>query len=715
MMPIAAVATLALAAIATVAPEIELYEYTVKKGDTCGSISKKELGARKAYPKIHEHNAWLGPLPHKLKPGTVLKLPREIKGPAKPDAEVTASHRNVEARSPKDDNWRAAAQGLDLFRGWRLNTLERSFAEVTFVDKSRIQLRENTLVIIYGGSDSQARRTSTRAKLDRGALRSRLGELSGRGTLEIETPSADASIGGPGLVAVDEAGAARLSNHGKTEATVTARGGKKKKIKVPSLMGSKVEKGKDPTPPKPLPATPTWLASNPTTFVVPAGGPGTLTGRWNKVAGVQRYRIEIGEVKAGGFVMTSVEVPGGIDRFEAHNLPAGEYFATVAAIDNDKFESPPSKLHEANLIPATLFAPDGSALAPSAAQADAQGAAPTPIRVLPGTELKAPAGLSCTADETTDPAETFRFASAGTTSVQCVDAKGQPAPGFAVEVVPIEVLNGSQSSDFVAVRGRPTPLTVKLSSELAIPASLAISVPDGFIAGDMQQLDDGSYQVDVTAGPGAPTAATFEITTGADVAVANFDVKVLEPDAVPADAPEAKKPERHMFELGAFGGFLRPSSRHELVTTDAPLARQRELAGTAPDIGVRFGYYPLRSFGFELEGDVMPTKLAEGSRATLYGVRAHLIGQLPYRVTPYLLVGGGILGLTSDPSVLGDDVDASFHFGGGVKFFATKHLAIRLGLRNIALPTTAATGAANSLQLLFGISGVFRRESAKAR
>lgn len=717
MMPINAVATLVLAAAATAAPQIELYEYTVKKGDTCGSVAKRELGARKAYDKIHKHNPWMGPLPHKLKAGMVLKLPREVKGPAKPDAEVTAAHRQVEARSPKDDNWTSAAQGLDLFRGWRVNTLERSFAEVTFVDKSRIQLRENTLVIIYGGSDAQARRTSTRAKLDRGALRSRLGELSGRAPLEIETPSADASMGGPGLVAVDDAGAARVSNHGKSAATVTARSGKKKKVKVPSLMGSKVEKGKDPTRPKPLPATPTWLSSNPTTFVIPAGGPGTLTGQWKEVKDAHRYRIEIGEMKAGGFVMTSVNVPSGVDRFEAHNLPAGEYFATVAAVDNDQFESPPSKLHEASLVPAKLVSPDGVDLAPAPATSNAKPTdAPAAIRVLPGTELQAPSGLSCTADDASEPAQTFRFLAAGSTSVRCVDAKGKPAPGFAVEVVPIDVKIGEGASKFVAVRGIATPLTMTLDSELPLPTSLQVTGPEHFGLTPMVQQDDGSYALEVVAKPRAPATANFQVSTAAGVPVAGFEVEVAERAPPPdIDATPAEKPERHMFEVGAFGGFVRLSPRHELVTTDAPLARNRELVGTSPDIGVRFGYYPLRSFGIEVEGDVMPTRLAEGSRVTMFGVRAHLIGQLPYRVTPYLLVGGGVLGLTSAPEVLGDDTDAQFHFGGGVKFFATKHLAIRLGLRNIALPTSQSTGAANSLQLLFGISGVFRRESAKAR
>jgi hypothetical protein len=145
------------------------------------------------------------------------------------------------------------------------------------------------------------------------------------------------------------------------------------------------------------------------------------------------------------------------------------------------------------------------------------------------------------------------------------------------------------------------------------------------------------------------------------------------------------------------------------------LATDRRIAPISADVGLRLGYYPVRQFGIELEGGLAPTRLREGSEVLLYEGRASLIGQLPGRVTPYVLLGAGVTGLTSDPGVLGDDADASFHWGGGVKFVATKHLAVRLGLRDVVLGRTGGAGTSHSPQVLLGISGVFRRSTAGKR
>lgn len=689
--------------------DVELFDYTVKKGDSCASISKRFFGSRKAYNRIHEHNPGMGPTPHKLVPGTVLKLPREK---TQPDARVTASERRVEARAPKDSSWKTATQGFELFRGWRVSTLASAFAEVTFRDTSRIYMRENTLVIIYGGTEGAARRTSTTAKLDKGALRSRLGELSGGSSLEVEMPAATAQLsGGSSLVTVDTEGTSRVANHGGGKASV--RSGKKgKSVSIPERFGSKVRKGRAPEKPIPLPDTPTWAADNAKTFLIPDGTSGTIEGEWGSVAKAETYRVEVGRMAQGGFIMTSVQVPKTATRFEVHGLPPGEYFATVAAVDDDKFESPPSRLYETAVVSAPMFAPTGDALAVPPAEA---GKPMEPVKVLPGARLEVPSGLTCGLGDA-EPAAEVVASGDGVQQVRCTDASGKPVGGFALDVATVKVARaGGDAGGFAVRRAEATPLELALSAEAELPPELAISAPAGFDVGELQKTDAG-WTVDVTAGADAPSPASFDlVVAGTDVALAQFEVTVVEPGA-PLEPPaeDEPKPERdtHMFEAGVYAGFISVSSNHELVTTDSPLARDRAIARVSPDVGVRFGYYPLRTFGVELEGGLMPTSLREGSDVLLFEGRASLIGQLPGRVTPYVLVGGGVTGLTSDPNVLGDDTDASFHWGGGVKFFATRHIAIRLGLRDVVLSRSDGGGASHSPQVLLGISGVFRRTSA---
>jgi hypothetical protein len=694
--------------------DVELFDYTVKKGDSCASISKRFFGDRKSYGRIHEHNPDMGPTPHKLVPGTILKLPREK---TKPDARVTASERRVEARAPKDSSWKTATQGFELFRGWRVSTLARAFAEVTFRDTSRIYMRENTLVIIYGGTQGAARRTSTTAKLDKGALRSRLGELSGGSSLEVEMPAATAKLsGGSSLVKVDAEGTSRVANHGGGKASV--RSGKKgKPVSIPERYGSKVRKGKAPEKPIPLPDTPTWAADNAKTFLIPDGTAGTVEGEWGTVAKAETYRVEVGRMAQGGFVMTSVQVPKTATRFEVHGLPPGEYFATVAAVDNDQFESPPSRLYETSVVSAPMFDPTGAAIAVPPAS---DGKPMAPVKVLPGARLDVPAGLTCGLGDA-EPGNQVIASGDGVQPVRCVDSNGKPAGGFEIDVASVKIAHASDgaSGAFAVRRTETTPLELSLSADAELPTELAVTAPAGFEVGELRKSDAG-WVIDVTAGADAPTPASFDlVVAGTDVALAQFEVAVVEPGA-PLEPPkdeEEPKPERdtHMVEAGVYAGFISVSPNHELVTTDSPLARDRSIARISPDVGVRFGYYPLRTFGVEVEGGLMPTSLREGSDVLLFEGRASLIGQLPGRVTPFVVVGGGVTGLTSDPDVLGDDTDASFHWGGGVKFFATRHIAIRLGFRDVVLSRSDEGGASHSPQLLLGISGVFRRTSAGKR
>jgi OOP family OmpA-OmpF porin len=168
-------------------------------------------------------------------------------------------------------------------------------------------------------------------------------------------------------------------------------------------------------------------------------------------------------------------------------------------------------------------------------------------------------------------------------------------------------------------------------------------------------------------------------------------------------------PERNMFELGLWAGVLLPNSEHEFY--DPRNAMHRAFGVAAFDVGLRFAYFPLRWLGGEFEVGVMPTK-ADTERATLYAVRGHLIGQLPWwRLTPFLVVGGGGMGVGSAPGAVGNDIDASFHWGPGLKFYINRWMAIRLDFRHlVGARQGAKNGAASHGEILFGFSVTFGRK-----
>ncbi len=166
-------------------------------------------------------------------------------------------------------------------------------------------------------------------------------------------------------------------------------------------------------------------------------------------------------------------------------------------------------------------------------------------------------------------------------------------------------------------------------------------------------------------------------------------------------------PESNTAELGLYGGVLLPSRRVELFEADLTLPDQgyRPFAPVAPDFGLRLGYFPVRWFGVEGEGGAMPAQTEASGSALLWTARAALVGQLGlWTVTPFVLVGGGIIGVSSDRSVVGNDVDVALHVGGGAKLHLSRNTHLRLDVRDVVTARRGYNaGVSNSPEILLGV------------
>ncbi len=169
------------------------------------------------------------------------------------------------------------------------------------------------------------------------------------------------------------------------------------------------------------------------------------------------------------------------------------------------------------------------------------------------------------------------------------------------------------------------------------------------------------------------------------------------------------KDQRHLVEIGLFLGIDFLASKHDLLNDR--LDNHETFNKVAFEIGLRFGYLPIPWFGVEAEASVIPTK-AGGETATAYTVRGHLIGQFPvYKgLAPFLVIGGGMLGLASKDSVLGKDVDAAFHWGVGLKYYINRWVAVRMDFRHI-ITDGLEDKAAHHFSLLLGASVVLNWKS----
>ena len=176
-----------------------------------------------------------------------------------------------------------------------------------------------------------------------------------------------------------------------------------------------------------------------------------------------------------------------------------------------------------------------------------------------------------------------------------------------------------------------------------------------------------------------------------------------------SDVPWIKRyrPTAHQLEGGIYGGVLIPNAEHELYDPNKPWQPYKKVAA---DIGVRLGYYPLSFLGLEIEGGVMPTKLRDSSSSAVLGAfRGYGVLQLPYRIAPFLLAGFGMMATTG--SGLGGDVDSAMHFGGGVKFYINRMLALRLDVRdNVTAQHLVNNGRTHHVEVLLGLSILLNRQ-----
>ncbi|MBL9101186.1 MAG: OmpA family protein [Myxococcales bacterium] len=210
---------------------------------------------------------------------------------------------------------------------------------------------------------------------------------------------------------------------------------------------------------------------------------------------------------------------------------------------------------------------------------------------------------------------------------------------------------------------------------------------------------------DPSAGGGGVMEADSSVGQRTDTGPRANNTRTL----VDTDTPWIKRhrPTRHQLELGVFGGVLLPNAEHELYDVARPWQSYKSVAA---DIGLRLGYYPLSFLGLEIEGALMPTKVRDGaSSALLGGFRGYAVLQLPYRVAPFVLIGPGLVAARSD--ALGRDVDAALHFGGGVKFYLTRLLALRVDVRdNVSARHLVDNGRTHHVEVLLGLSLLLNRK-----
>lgn len=303
-------------------------EFTVvQPGETCPLLVKRVWGTSESYQLLHELNNL--PKSHPpLVPGTRLRIR------SGPEAHLTYVKPDVNTRPAKEPEWKPGRQGEALYRLYQVNTLRGAGAEVTLKDTSKLQLRENALVVIYGTPQASAKeqpRKSGGVELVQGNLRMRLAELRGE-PLPLETPAAKVVANGQDLfVGVDAQRMSRVAVF-NGRAQVAAKGGQ---VDVPGGKGTRVEEGKAPEPPRPLLPAPFWSAPGSRELLLALGGaPQAHALKWQPVQGAVSYRAVLARDEGLNDVVAETNTPAdSAAMLNSGALPPGRYYAQVQAVD----------------------------------------------------------------------------------------------------------------------------------------------------------------------------------------------------------------------------------------------------------------------------------------------------------------------------------------------------------------------------------------------
>jgi hypothetical protein len=373
----------ALAAPASAEP---LVDYVVQPGESCWSIAERLFGDGARYDLIHRYND-LGPLPHLLVPGTVLKVPASV---GQPDAKVGVPRHEVKARAPTAADWKEAYPDMALWRLFRVATGDASSAEIRFRDLSSLVLRESALLVIHGGGSGTARlerKVKTTVELEKGAVYGGLASLDRASDLAVHTPAADVDLMATlAQVSYEEDRCTRVSVF-EGQAAVAAQG---ERVQVPPAFGTAVPLGKVPQKPRPLPPPVAWEQSEPLVVRVPPGATGAFEAGWKALDVAARYRVELARDDRFRDLVADAVVGAGVLRFRGEDLAPGDYRARVSAIDGSGLQGMPSATRAVSVSAVGASA----RLQPGAEGWEVAGAVrlAAPADVRPGEEVRVDGG-----------------------------------------------------------------------------------------------------------------------------------------------------------------------------------------------------------------------------------------------------------------------------------------------------------------------------------
>lgn len=242
------------------------------------------------------------------------------------DAIISFYDKNVQTKAPWDLEFAVARTRQPLFELHRVNTFDRSRAEVTFNDGARVLLGDNSQSLVYGSSET-VKGKGPNFELLRGDLS---GKSPVNGTLMVKAGTAEIDI---------NSSATRIKTDANGRTVVSVHAGKAKvrgnaaATDLADGFGTVVARGSAPEAAKALPETPQPVSPTETENGATAG----VRFTWKGTAPTSRL-----EIAKDGDMLQVVSAFLTSKTEESTKLDAGVYYWQVIGIDQAGLESKPS-------------------------------------------------------------------------------------------------------------------------------------------------------------------------------------------------------------------------------------------------------------------------------------------------------------------------------------------------------------------------------------
>lgn len=299
-----------------------VWMYTVRPGDTLGSITKAYLDSRYSWHQLMHHNHLQSG--SDLQVGAVLRIPVDWLRQQPASAMVQQTQGTVRVRRARQSHFQPLKSGQALEIGDEIQTLQGS-TKIQFADGSTLRLNENSTLIFntltrYGNSGM----VDTRTRLLNGSLSTEVKRQQQGDRYEIATPSAVAAVRGTEFRLTTDARSTRAE---VTDGVVQLRTDQQT-ISVAAGYGVSVS-GTQVTPPVALLAAP-----------APDQLPDKIdqlpwTLKWQPISGADHYVAELYQQPEGTLVR-NLKLSRASWTFE--QLINGSYTLMLRAVDTTGFQ-----------------------------------------------------------------------------------------------------------------------------------------------------------------------------------------------------------------------------------------------------------------------------------------------------------------------------------------------------------------------------------------